>query len=102
MFATRLQDGREASRTACKIKAVAHCLGRSSPAAILDLSSKGIRIYLRQDINAAVGSHVTVETEEIGSLSGDVRWIRLPYMGIELGRSSNTMAKINSYFKSRS
>lgn len=101
MFATQSQRGRAAERTACKIRATAHCLGHSSPAAVLDLSPNGLRVYLRVDINASVGSHVTVETEELGTLSGEVRWIRFPHLGVALARSSNTAAKIESYFKSR-
>ena len=101
MFATRSHRGRKAERVACKIKATAHCLGHSSAAAVLDLSPHGLRIYVRADIQAAVGSHVTVETEELGTLSGNVRWIRLPYLGVALAPSSNTAAKIQSYFKAR-
>lgn len=101
MFATQSQGRREAKRTACKIRATAHCLGRNSPAAVLDLSPHGLRIYLRADISADVGSQVTVETDQLGSLSGEVRWVRFPYLGIALARSSNTTAKIESYFKSQ-
>lgn len=101
MFASQPQGRRAAKRTACKIRATAHCRGRSSPAALLDLSPHGLRIYLRSDIDCGPGSQVTVETEELGPLSGEVRWMRFPYMGISLAQSSNTAAKIASYFKAR-
>ena len=94
----RNEDARQTGLP-CKIKATAHCLGHSSPAAVLDLSPHGLRIYLRADISAGVGSQVTVETEELGSLSGEVRWIRFPYLGMALARSSNTDCKDRIVFQ---
>ncbi len=92
-------ERRAEPRTPCKIRATAYCRGRSSPAAVLDLSRQGLRVYLRLDIRADVGSLVTVATDELGSLPGEVRWIQFPYLGIEFVRSSNTSAKVESYFK---
>ncbi|TPW26373.1 PilZ domain-containing protein [Pararhizobium mangrovi] len=92
--ASNPSDGR-----ACRIKATAQCLGRETPAAVLELSSRSIQIYLRADIGAEVGRPIAVSTEELGMLSGTVAWTRLPYVGVEVTRSSNTSAQVSSYFK---
>jgi len=89
------------SRTPCKIRATARCLGRETPAAVTDISHSGVHVYLRLDIGAHVGSHMTIDTAEFGQLSGEVSWLKFPYLGMRLGRSSNTYAKIDSYLKTR-
>lgn len=101
MVAAPASEQRRDARSRCRIRATAVHNGHRSPATVLDLSMGGISIYLRVDIGIVMGATVTVETDEIGSLSGTVRWIREPRVGLEVGRSSNTAAKISSYLRSR-
>jgi len=86
-------------RIACKVRATVRYLGMETRAAVLDVSETGIRLYLGGDIGAAVGQSVTVITDELGQLTGDVRWIRPPRMGVHLHGSSNTAAKVASFFR---
>ena len=45
------------------------------------------------------GQLVTIESEELGRLSGTVRWFRSGRLGIEYKLSTNALAQINSYFR---
>jgi hypothetical protein len=90
---------RRKRRKACRVRATARFLGRESSAAILDVSEEGLRLYLRADIGAGVGSALTIDTEEFGRLAGKVVWLRPPHIGVDIGSSSNNAAKVESYFK---
>lgn len=90
---------RRRRRAACRVRATARFHGRESSAAILDVSEEGLRLYLRADLGAGVGSEMTIDTDEFGRLAGKVVWLRPPQIGIDIGRSSNNAAKVESYFK---
>jgi hypothetical protein len=92
-------DLRRYERISCKIRATLRYMGREARAAVLDVSEGGVRLYLGSDVGAGVGQQVTIDTDELGRLTGDVRWVRFPRMGVDLHKSSNTAAKITSYFK---
>lgn len=94
-----MSELRKHRRVSCKIRATLRYMGREARAAVLDVSESGLRLYIGTDLGAAVGQQVTVLSEELGQLTGDVRWVRFPRMGVNLHSSSNTAAKIASYFK---
>jgi hypothetical protein len=90
---------RRKRRKPCRVRATVRFLGRESSAAILDVTEEGLRLYLRTDMGAGVGSELTIDTEEFGRLSGKIVWLRPPHLGIDIGSSSNNSAKVESYFK---
>lgn len=99
MIAAQATGQRHTPRIRCKIRAVANCAGRTTQATVLNISTDGLSLYLRSDIGIEVGGLVTVETEEIGTLTGKVRWMIPPRVGLEVIPSSNTAAKIGSFLK---
>ena len=99
MTASALNESRGNRRVTCKIRATLRCMGHEARAAVLDLSESGLRLYVGADLGASVGKQVTVETEELGQLTGEIRWVRFPRMGVTLHKSTNTAAKIASYFR---
>ncbi|WP_322991029.1 PilZ domain-containing protein [Hoeflea sp.] len=91
--------GRAARRDKTRMRATIDYKGREMPGAVLDLSKLGACLYLSTDIPVAYGSTITFNTHEMGHLTGVVRWARQSRVGIELDTSSNTEAKVESYFK---
>lgn len=92
-------NGRAVQRDRTRLRATIECMGQKSRGAVLDLSEQGICLYLSVDIPVGFGDKITVLTEEMGLLTGTVRWIRRPRVGASLVLSSNNRAKIESFYK---
>jgi hypothetical protein len=90
---------RVSSRTRTNITGNVSCKTGSSNGIVRDLSEEGICFQLSFDIGAQTGQEVTIRSEELGFLTGIVRWSRGDRIGIKLKLSSNTAAQIASYFK---
>ncbi|WVT74923.1 PilZ domain-containing protein [Sinorhizobium chiapasense] len=86
-------------RTQTKITGMVTCKTGSSNGVVKDLSDEGICFQLYFDIGAKTGQEVTIRSEELGFLTGMVRWYRGDKIGIKLNLSSNTAAQISSYYK---
>lgn len=93
------KDIREDERTSCRIKATIRYQGREARATVLDLTEAGARVYLGADIGVRIGQDISIATEELGYLTGVVTWLKAPYAGVRLSPSSNTSAKVFSYFR---
>ncbi|WLR93409.1 PilZ domain-containing protein [Shinella zoogloeoides] len=70
------------------------CRGR-----VVDLSPTGMALDLEKPIQAMPGQLVTIESEELGRLSGTIRWFSNGRLGIQYKLSTNALAQINSYFR---
>jgi hypothetical protein len=90
---------RVSARTDTKITGTVTCKTGSSNGVVKDLSDEGICFQLLFDIGARTGQEVTIRSEELGFLTGMVRWSRGDKIGIKLKLSSNTAAQIGSYYK---
>lgn len=90
---------RATTRTRTKITGTVTCKTGSSNGIVNDLSEEGICFQLLFDIGARMGQEVTINSEELGFLTGMVRWSRGDKIGIKLNLSSNTAAKLSSYYK---
>ncbi|MEI2299823.1 PilZ domain-containing protein [Ensifer sp. MJa1] len=90
---------RAAPRTQTKITGTVSCKTGTSNGVVKDLSNEGICFQLFFDIGAKTGQEVTIRSEELGFLTGMVRWYRGDRIGIKLKLSSNTAAQISSYYK---
>jgi len=90
---------RKAPRTITKFTGAVTCKTGTSRGIVKDLSPAGICFQLYFDIKAKTGQEVTIESEELGHLTGVVHWYRGDKIGIKLNMSSNTAAQISSYYK---
>ncbi|SDA66584.1 PilZ domain-containing protein [Sinorhizobium sp. NFACC03] len=90
---------RAGARTQTKITGMVTCKTGSSNGVVKDLSDEGMCFQLYFDIGAKTGQEVTIRSEELGFLTGMVRWYRGDKIGIKLNLSSNTAAQISSYYK---
>ncbi|MGJ8570874.1 MAG: PilZ domain-containing protein [Hoeflea sp.] len=86
-------------RDPTELRATITCMGRTTQATVIDMSQGGMCIYLRSHIPISPGEEITIKTEEMGYLTGTVRWFRRPRLGIQLDMSSNTSAKVESFYK---
>lgn len=93
------QSRRTIARKATRMVANVVCAMRETRASVLNLTEEGMCLYLRDDIGVETGRIVTVTTKEMGALDGSVRWVRAPHVGIQLYLSSNTRAKVESFYK---
>jgi len=90
---------RVSSRARTNITGNVSCKTGSSNGIVRDLSEEGICFQLLFDIGAQTGQEVSIRSEELGFLTGILRWTRGDRIGIKLKLSSNTAAQIASYFK---
>ncbi|HXV31295.1 MAG TPA: PilZ domain-containing protein [Sinorhizobium sp.] len=90
---------RVSPRDQTKITGTVTCKTGSSNGVVKDLSPQGICFQLFFDIGATVGQEVAIQSEQLGRLTGMVRWCRGDRIGIKLNLSSNTAAQISSYYK---
>ncbi|MDX1071486.1 PilZ domain-containing protein [Sinorhizobium medicae] len=90
---------RAAPRERTRITGSVTCKTGSSNGVVVDLAGEGICLQLLFDIGARIGQEVTIRSEELGFLSGMVRWVRGDRIGIKLNLNSNTAAQISSYYK---
>ena len=91
--------GRANTRDRTRMRATIDCMGNKATGSVLDLSKSGAGLYLSQNIPIRSGDEINFSTFEMGHLSGTVRWIKPPRIGVELMVSSNTTAKLESYYK---
>lgn len=98
-MAVKENTQRVSMRDQTKITGTVTCKTGSSNGIVKDLSSEGICFQLLFDIGARIGQEVTIQSEELGHLTGMVRWCRGDKVGIKLSLSSNTAAQISSYYK---
>lgn len=93
------QTNERAARDRTRMFARVTCRQKEARASVLDLNDGGMCVYLAADIEAMPGREVSVFTEEMGVLDGTVRWARGPRIGIQLNLSSNSHAKVESFYK---
>ena len=91
--------GRALPRDKTRMRASIDCKGQETPGSVLDLSRLGAGLYLSHDIPVHFGDEIHFKTEEMGHLTGTVRWSRSPRVGVSLAVCSNTEAKVESYYK---
>lgn len=91
--------GRAHPRDKTRMRAEINCKGQETRGSVLDLSKLGAGLYLSLDIDIAFGDEIHFMTKEMGHLTGTVRWTRSPRVGVSLMASSNTEAKVESYYK---
>ena len=87
------------NRSKVRIFATVRVMQQTSRGRVVDLSPTGMALDLEKPIQAMPGQLVTIESEELGRLSGTVRWFRNGRLGIEYKLSTNALAQINSYFR---
>jgi hypothetical protein len=90
---------RTASRSKTRIFGTVRYLNQSVEGRVLDLSATGMALELGGPFNAAKGSRVKVESEDLGFIEGVVQWQHMNRIGIQLNLSTNTLAQLSSYFR---
>ena len=90
---------RAASRSNVRIFATVNVMHQSTRGRVVDLSENGMALDLEKPVQAISGQLVTIESEELGRLSGTIRWFRNGRLGIQYKLSTNALAQITSYFR---
>ena len=86
-------------RSRVRIFATVTVMHQSTRARVVDLSPTGMAFDIERPIQAVAGQMVTVESEELGRLTGTVRWYSNGRLGIQYKLSTNALAQITSYFR---
>ena len=86
-------------RSKVRIFATVRIMHQSTRARVVDLSPTGMAFEVEKPIQATNGQMVTVESEELGRLSGTVRWYSNGRLGIQYKLSTTARAQITSYFR---
>lgn len=90
---------RGAERSKTRIYGTVRYYNQTVEGRVVDLSATGMALELRGPFNAANGSRVRIESDDLGFLEGTVVWTRGSRLGIKLQLSTNSLAKVSSYFR---
>jgi hypothetical protein len=90
---------RASNRSNVRLFATVKVMHQTTRARVVDLSASGMAFDIEKPIQVMPGQLVTVESEELGRLSGTVRWYSNGRLGIQYKLSSNALAQITSYFR---
>lgn len=92
-------QNRNAERSKTRIYGTVHYLNQTVSGRVVDLSATGMALELDGPFDAAKGSRVQVESEDLGYIEGMVQWHRGSRLGLKLELSTNTLAQLSSYFR---
>jgi hypothetical protein len=92
-------SSRDTTRTRVKLTGKVTCRMETTSGTVVDLSDEGMSFQLSYDIKATPGQEVEIDSTELGRMTGTVMWARGDKIGVRLKTSSNTAAKIASYYK---
>ena len=92
-------DNRRAPRHHCRFPAQIRIGGKNYEGHIVDLSEAGVRVLADQLTDVWTGDRVEVFCDELGWMTGSVRWRRPGAFGLRLDQSSNTRAKFEAFRK---
>lgn len=90
---------RATDRSKVRIFATVQVMHQTVRGRVVDLSPSGMALDLEKPVQAMKGQMVTIESEELGRLSGTIRWFSNGRLGIEYKLSTNALAQITSYFR---
>ncbi|MDF1632307.1 PilZ domain-containing protein [Mycoplana sp. MJR14] len=90
---------RASDRSKVRIFANVKVMHQESRARVVDLSPSGMALDLEKPIRIVPGQIITMDSEELGRLSGTVRWYNNGRVGIEYKLNTNALAQISSYFR---
>jgi hypothetical protein len=93
------KDSRRARRFRSKIAVLMEFQGRTIPGRLFDLSETGLSISLDQAFFGQPGSQIIVRCQEIGLISGVVRWVKERKVGVMFSQSSASVAQVKAYFR---
>ncbi|HVK90251.1 MAG TPA: PilZ domain-containing protein [Mycoplana sp.] len=86
-------------RSKVRIFANVKVMHEKSRARVVDLSPTGMALELEKPIRIMLGQIVVIESEELGQLTGTVRWYNNGRLGLQYKLSTNALAQISSYFR---
>ena len=86
-------------RSKVRIFATVKVMHEKSRARVVDLSPTGMALELEKPIRIMLGQIVVIESEELGQLTGTVRWYNNGRLGLQYKLSTNALAQISSYFR---
>jgi len=90
---------RASDRSKVRIFVKVKVMHQESLARVVDLSPSGMALDLEKPIRILPGQIISMESEELGRLSGTVRWYNNGRVGIEYKLNTNALAQISSYFR---
>lgn len=95
----RRRKPRRTARRRSALPVLVRYLGMHIEARLFDISTAGAAIDLRGPFMGVEGCMIRIECTELCSLEARVRWIGKSRIGVEFDPTSNSVAKVNAYFK---
>lgn len=90
---------RSAPRRKTRIPGTVKYYAQAAGGRVVDLSANGLALDLTGPFNAAAGSPVKIESDELGVLEGTVKWYHSGRLGIEFRPNTNAAAQVSAYFR---
>jgi hypothetical protein len=90
---------RSAPRRRTRISGTLKYYGQAVNGRVVDISTAGLALDLSAPFNAAPGSPVRIDSEELGVLEGIVKWSHGGRLGIQFRPNTNASAQVAAYFR---
>jgi hypothetical protein len=90
---------RSAARRKTRIFGTVKYYSHSAKGRVVDLSESGLALDIGSPFNAAAGSPVRIESDELGVIEGTVKWYHSGRLGIAFRPNTNAAAQVASYFR---
>ena len=99
MLAQSKVDVRTNPRSRCRLDSSIRYMKHTATCRIINISRTGVAVEIYTAFHAAPGSTVAIENDQMGLLEGIVRWARGGRFGIQFRYNSNSIAKVDAYFR---
>lgn len=86
------------ARDECSHKVTVRHQDFSGNAQVVNMSRAGMAVRLAQSVGSVIGTAITVKGNEIGNLTGTVRWQRGPLLGVQFDSMTNSKSRLLAYF----
>jgi hypothetical protein len=90
---------RSAPRRKARIAGTVKYYGQSVSGRVVDISATGLALDLSGPFNAAPGSPIRIDSDELGVLEGIVKWQHSGRLGIQFRPNTNAAAQVAAYFR---
>lgn len=97
---TRLKlEVRSNPRSGCQINSKVRYFNQEAEARVMNVSPTGVALEVMGRLDAATGSKISIQNDDIGLIEGVVRWVRNGRLGVQIRQNSNSHAQVVSYFR---
>jgi len=96
------RERRREERRECSLPAQIRFQANQYPCVISDVSPRGLRFASTSSVELGLGAQVTMVTEKLGAIKGEIRWTAHPRYGFQIADEDTGSPPLNAFYDSLS